>query len=323
MRAASAARGTAEGGYIVDGTSDEGSDDNKAAESAARRAYASAASDNDEAVATAERHACAAMAARHADGRRLRQRRPSGCKVTASAARRTRTTKAARRTGVGEAASNAKGDDVASRDDDSDVDAHDDTNNDAKGAGQPKKVGEYGGRGVCATTAPYDSDDDPDSSVNKAATPRATDKTDEAKRDGSWRGCAASARKSAGRQAKARAAHHNHDTDNDDYDVDAAGGRKSEARCRAARKRRYSPQDFNTYDGADEEGRETEAGEGTPKVAYAKAASGGAAQARTATPSPTTRPPPRPIRSKSPAKRHTPRQTGAGARTPDGQEITP
>ncbi len=51
MRAASAARGTAEGGYIVDGTSDEGSDDYEAAESAARRAYASAASDEDEASA--------------------------------------------------------------------------------------------------------------------------------------------------------------------------------------------------------------------------------------------------------------------------------
>ncbi len=76
MRAASAARGTAEGGYIVDGTSDEGSDDNEAKASAARRAYvASATSDYDKAVATAERHACAAMAARHADGGHLRQHR--------------------------------------------------------------------------------------------------------------------------------------------------------------------------------------------------------------------------------------------------------
>ncbi len=224
---------------------------------------------------------------------------------------------------VDKAASDAKGDDVASCEDDSDVDAHNDTDDDAKEAGQPKKVGEYGGRGVRAATAPYDSDDDSDSSVNKAAMPRATDKTNEAKRDGSWRGRAASACKSAGRQAKAQAAHHDHDTDDDNYDVDAAGGCKSEARRRAARKRCYSPQDFNTYDGADDEGRETEAGEGTPKVAYVEAASGAAAQARTATPSPTSRPPPRPIRSKSPAKRHTPRQTGAGARTPDGQEITP
>ncbi len=38
VRAASAARGTAEGGYIIIGTSDEGFDDNKAAESTARRA---------------------------------------------------------------------------------------------------------------------------------------------------------------------------------------------------------------------------------------------------------------------------------------------
>jgi hypothetical protein len=96
VRAASAARGTAKGGYIVDGTSDKGSDDNEAEASAARRAYiASTASDDNEAVATAERHACAAMAARHVDGGRLRQRRPSGREATASAARRTRTTKAA------------------------------------------------------------------------------------------------------------------------------------------------------------------------------------------------------------------------------------
>ena len=72
VRAASAARGTAEGGYIVDGTSDEGSDDDEAEASAARRTYvASAASEDDEAVSTAERRTCAAMAARHADGGRL------------------------------------------------------------------------------------------------------------------------------------------------------------------------------------------------------------------------------------------------------------
>ncbi len=204
MRAASAARGTAKGGYIVDGTPDEGSDDNEAEASAARHAYvASAASNDDEAVATAKRRACAAMAARHADGGRLRQRRPSGRKATASATRRTRTTKVARRTGVNEAASDAKGDDVASRDNDSEVDANDDTNDDAERAGQPKKVREYGGRGVRAATAPSDSDDDPDSSVNAAATPRVTNKADKATRDGTWRGRAASARKSAGRQAKA------------------------------------------------------------------------------------------------------------------------
>jgi hypothetical protein len=230
VRAASAARGTAKGGYVVDGTSDEGSDDDEAKASAARGAYvASTASNNDEAVATAERRLCAAMAARHADGGRLRQRCPSGRKATASAARRTRTTKVARRTGVNEAASDAKGDDVASRDDDSEVDANYDTDNNTERAGQPKKVGEYGGRGVRAATAPSDSDDDPDSSVNAAATPRATDKANKATRDGAWRGCAASAHKSAGRQAKARAAHHDHGTDDNDYDVDAAGGRKSEA----------------------------------------------------------------------------------------------
>jgi hypothetical protein len=54
----------AEGGYIINGTSDEGSDDNEAAESAARRAYASAASDEDEASAPATRRVRAASAAR-------------------------------------------------------------------------------------------------------------------------------------------------------------------------------------------------------------------------------------------------------------------
>ncbi len=75
-RGVRAAQGTAEGGYIIDGTSDKGSDDDEAEASAARRVYvASAASNDDEAVATAERHACAAMAARHADGGHLRQHR--------------------------------------------------------------------------------------------------------------------------------------------------------------------------------------------------------------------------------------------------------
>ncbi len=56
----------------MDGTSDKGSNDNKAKASAARRAYvASAASDDNKAVAIAERRTCAAMAARHADGGRM------------------------------------------------------------------------------------------------------------------------------------------------------------------------------------------------------------------------------------------------------------
>ena len=113
VHAASAAQGTAKGGYIVDGTSDEGSDDNEAKASAAMRTYvASAASEDDEAVSTAKRRACAAMAAVHADGGRLRQRCPSRRKATASATRRMRTMKAARRTGINKAASDAKGDDV-------------------------------------------------------------------------------------------------------------------------------------------------------------------------------------------------------------------
>ena len=62
VRAVSVARGTAEGGYIIVGTLDEGSDDNEAAESTARRAYVSAAS--DEASAPAARHVHAASATR-------------------------------------------------------------------------------------------------------------------------------------------------------------------------------------------------------------------------------------------------------------------
>ena len=144
--------------------------------------------------------------------------------------RRTCTTKAAQRTGVNEAASDAKGNDVASRNNNSEAGANDDTNDNAKRAGQPKKVEEYGGQGVRAATAPFDSDNDPDSSVNEAATPRATDKANKTTRDGAWRRRAASACKSAGRQTKARAAHHYHDTDNNDYNVDGAGGRTSEAK---------------------------------------------------------------------------------------------
>ena len=53
--------------------------------------------------------------------------------------------------GVDEAASDAKGDDVGSRNDDSDVNAGDGTDDNAERAGQPKKVGEYGRRGVYVT----------------------------------------------------------------------------------------------------------------------------------------------------------------------------
>ena len=102
----------------------------------------------------------------------------------ASAARRTRTTKAAQCTGVDQAASNTKGDDIASREKDSNVDASNNTDDNTKRAGQPKKVREYGRRGIHVATAPYNSDDEPDSSVDETRTPRATDKADEATRDG-------------------------------------------------------------------------------------------------------------------------------------------
>ena len=140
-----------------------------------------------------------------------------------------RTTMATQRTGFNKAGYDAKVNDVASRDNNSKVDANNDTDNNAERAGQPKKVRECDGRGVRVATAPSDSDNDPDSSVNEAVTPRATDKAHEATRDGTWRRRAASARKSVERQAKARAAHHNHNTDDNNYDLDAAGGRESKA----------------------------------------------------------------------------------------------
>jgi hypothetical protein len=63
-RAAIVARHTAGGGDIDNGAFDEGSDNDEAAESAARHGYASAASDDDEASAPAARHVRAASAAR-------------------------------------------------------------------------------------------------------------------------------------------------------------------------------------------------------------------------------------------------------------------
>ena len=89
--------------------------------------------------------------------------------------------------GVDKAASNAKGNDVASRADDSNLDAGNDINNNAKRGGQlraAKKGSRYDARGVRAATTPYNSNDDPDNSVNKAKTPRATDKGDKAMWDG-------------------------------------------------------------------------------------------------------------------------------------------
>ena len=216
---ARAARRTAGGSDINNGAFDKGSEDDKATESAARHGYTSATSNDDEALAPAIRRVRAASAARGmAKG---------GYIVDGTS---------------DEGSDNDKAKESAAR--------HAD---------------------VASATAL--------SSVAKAAMPRATDKANAAPRHGTWHGRAVSARKSAGRQAKAQAAHHNHDTNNNDYHVNAAGGRKSKARRRVARKRRFSPQDVNTYDGGDDEGRKTEAGKGTPKVAYTKAASGAAMQA--------------------------------------------
>jgi hypothetical protein len=198
------------GGKIVNGTSDEGSDDDEADVGTARRKYGtSAASDNDEAGATVKRLARAAV------GKHAQLRHSSGRKATHAATRRSGATKVAQRTGVGKVAADAIRDDVSIGDAYSDIDASDDTD-------------------------------------------------------------------------------------------DNAG-------CRAAKKRPYSPQDYSTDHGADEEARSTD--EGAPKAAYAAAAGGVAARGLSpkeerATSKPTTRPHRRPIRSRTPAKRPTPRPTG-------------
>ena len=133
--AANAARCTAGGNDIVNGTSDKGSDDDEANASAARREYvASIASNDDKAVATAKRRACATRVARPPDGR---LRCPSGREATDATARHMRTTTAAQRTGVNKAASDAKGDDVSFCDDYSNIDAGDDTEDNAERPGQP------------------------------------------------------------------------------------------------------------------------------------------------------------------------------------------
>jgi hypothetical protein len=124
------------GGDIVNGTSDEGSDNDEA--NATRREYGtSAASNDDEAGATISRLARAARAARPADGKHPRLRHPSGRKATHAAARRSGVTKVAQRTGVSKAAANAKRDDVFFCDAYSDSDAGDDTDNDAERPRQP------------------------------------------------------------------------------------------------------------------------------------------------------------------------------------------
>ncbi len=63
MRTVIVARRMAGGGDINDGAFDKGSDDDKAAESAARCEYASAASNNYEALAPTARRVRAASAA--------------------------------------------------------------------------------------------------------------------------------------------------------------------------------------------------------------------------------------------------------------------
>jgi hypothetical protein len=114
------------GGIIVNRSSDEGSDDDKADAGAARREYGtSTASNDDEAGATVKR------LARPAVGKHARLRHPSGREATHAVARRSGATKVARCTGVGKVAADAIRDDVSIEDAYSDINAGDNTNNDA------------------------------------------------------------------------------------------------------------------------------------------------------------------------------------------------
>ena len=232
VRTASASRGMAGGGYSVVGTSDEGSDDNKAAESAVRHAYASAASNEDEALASTAMHVHVARAARRTAG---------GSNINDGAFYKGSEDDKAAESAVRRVYASA-----ASNDDDALAPTARQVH--AASAAQGMAEGGY----IVDGTSDESSDNNKAkasaarhadvasaaalSSVAEAATPRATDKADEAPRDKLWPGRVASACKSTRRQAKARAAHHNHDTDNNDYNVDAAGGPKSKARGRVARK---------------------------------------------------------------------------------------
>ncbi len=125
--------------------------------------------------------------------------------------------------------------------------------------------------------------------------------------------------------AKRHGQPHDHATDdNDNYDIGEARGHKSAVGRRAAKKRPYSPQDSSTDNSADEDARATGADEGPPRRRMPRRPGERRPgelppkEGRT-TPSRTTRPHPRPIGSRTPAKRPTPRPTGAGAR----QEQTP
>ncbi len=91
----------------------------------------------------------------------------------------------------------------------------------------------------------------------------------------------------------------------------------------AARKIRFFPQDINTNDGGDNEGRKTKAGEGTPTVVYTKAASGAAMQAWKGNPK---------SGHEATSEANQVEESGKGVdsnadrgrgETPNGQEITP
>ena len=72
----------------------------------------------------------------------------------------------------------AKGNDVTSHDNSSNVDAGNDTDDDAKRGRKPRAA-----KKARTTTAPHNSKDNPDDSVDKATTPRVTNKANKATRD--------------------------------------------------------------------------------------------------------------------------------------------
>ena len=308
VRAASAVQGTAEGGYIVIGTSNEGFDDNEAAESAARRADTSAASDEDEALAPAGRRVCVARAAqRTAEGgdindgtfnkgsedneaaesaarRAYASAASNNDEASAPAAKCVRTASAAQ--GMAEGGYIVNG-----------------TSN--EGPDNDKAEASATRHADVASAAALPS-------IAEAATPRATDKADEAPRNGAWHGRAASARKSSGRQAKARAAQHGHDIDNNDYNVDASGG------CNSKQPGKYvsSPKTSTpTMAGTTRGGRPKQV-RAPPRWCTPRRPVEPPCKHGRATPSPATRPLLRPIKLRSPARGSTPTQTGAGEKPP-------
>jgi hypothetical protein len=280
VRTTRAASRAAEAKGSNDGARNEGSGNDEAKASAALRAYASAASNSDEAVAVAARRT--SLAARctskggdtddgaydkGSDNNKARASAPRAYasssldKASPIAARRGRAASAARRMAGGGEIVNGTSDE-GSGDDKADT-----------GAAKRK----YG------TSAP--SDNDKAGATLKRLAHASVGKHARQGHPSGREATHAAARRSGGTKVARRtgmgkvAADANRDdvSIRDAYsDIDAGDNTDDDTGCRAAKKRPYSPQDYSTDDGVDEEARSTN--EGAPKVAYAAAAWEGAAR---------------------------------------------